>query len=39
VLFRSGFCGFDPSTIVDMSGDSPVVVRVGKGDASLFAEE
>lgn len=38
LIIDGGFCGFEPSTIVDMSGDTPLVVRVGKGDASLFEE-
>lgn len=38
LIIDGGFCGFEPSTIVDMTGDTPLVVRVGKGDASLFEE-
>ena len=33
-----GFCGLEPSTVVDMTGDTPLVARVGKGDTSLFEE-
>jgi len=33
-----GFCGLDPTTVVDMTAEPPQVVRVGKGDPSLFAE-
>ncbi len=37
LIIDGGFCGFEPTTIVDMSGETPQVVRVGKGDPSLFA--
>lgn len=33
-----GFCGFEGTTVVDLSGDSPVVVRLGAGDASAFSD-
>ncbi len=36
LIVDGGFCGLDPTTVVDMTADPPQVVRVGKGDASLF---
>ena len=32
----SGECGVHPTTVVDLSGDEAVVLRVGGGDASRF---
>jgi tRNA threonylcarbamoyl adenosine modification protein (Sua5/YciO/YrdC/YwlC family) len=36
LVIDGGFCGLEPTTVVDMTGDPPAVMRVGKGDASLF---
>jgi tRNA threonylcarbamoyl adenosine modification protein (Sua5/YciO/YrdC/YwlC family) len=33
----AGECGTEPTTVVDWSGEAPVVVRVGAGDPSRFA--
>jgi len=38
VIIDGGYCGFEPTTVVDMTGDTPEVVRLGKGDAGLFGE-
>jgi tRNA threonylcarbamoyl adenosine modification protein (Sua5/YciO/YrdC/YwlC family) len=32
VVIDGGFCGTEPTTIVDLSGETPVLVRQGKGD-------
>lgn len=37
LVIDGGFCGLEPTTVVDMISDPPEVVRVGKGDPSLFA--
>jgi len=37
LIIDGGFCGLDPTTVVDMIADPPQVVRVGKGDPSQFA--
>jgi tRNA threonylcarbamoyl adenosine modification protein (Sua5/YciO/YrdC/YwlC family) len=37
LVIDGGYCGFEDSTVVDMEEDTPVVVRAGKGDISLFA--
>jgi tRNA A37 threonylcarbamoyladenosine synthetase subunit TsaC/SUA5/YrdC len=36
LILDGGNCGLEPSTIVDLSGESPVVLRVGKGDPRPF---
>lgn len=36
LVIDGGYCGFEDTTVVDMEGDVPVVVRAGKGDTSLF---
>lgn len=38
LVIDGGFCGLEPTTVVNMTQDPPAVTRVGKGDASLFAE-
>jgi tRNA threonylcarbamoyl adenosine modification protein (Sua5/YciO/YrdC/YwlC family) len=35
-VLDSGSCGIVPTTVIDMTGDSPVIVRVGKGPLDLF---
>lgn len=37
LLIDSGNCGLEPSTVVDLTGDFPVVLRQGKGDIAAFA--
>ncbi len=32
LVIDGGYCGFEPTTVVDLMGDVPVVVREGKGD-------
>ncbi len=36
LVIDGGHCGFEPSSVVDLSGEAPVVVRRGKGDVSAF---
>ena len=38
VVIDSGECGSEPTTVVDLSGDVPEVVRVGAGDPGRFEE-
>jgi tRNA threonylcarbamoyl adenosine modification protein (Sua5/YciO/YrdC/YwlC family) len=33
LLIDSGGCGVEPTTVVDMTGDFPVILRQGRGDA------
>ncbi|MDH5444567.1 MAG: L-threonylcarbamoyladenylate synthase [Gammaproteobacteria bacterium] len=39
LVIDGGHCGIDPTTVVDMTGEVPVVVREGRGDISPFATE
>jgi tRNA threonylcarbamoyl adenosine modification protein (Sua5/YciO/YrdC/YwlC family) len=32
-------CGFDPTSVIDLSDDTPVVLRVGKGPVEAFLNE
>lgn len=36
LIIDGGYCGFEPTTVVVMTEDVPEVVRIGKGDTSLF---
>ncbi|MBL8198928.1 MAG: threonylcarbamoyl-AMP synthase [Chromatiales bacterium] len=36
LLIDSGNCGLDPTTVVDLTGDFPRLLRQGRGDASAF---
>lgn len=36
LVLDSGNCGIEPSTIVDISGEAPILLRAGKGDPRPF---
>jgi tRNA threonylcarbamoyl adenosine modification protein (Sua5/YciO/YrdC/YwlC family) len=36
LVIDGGHCGSEPTTVVDMTQDPPVLVRAGKGDTALF---
>jgi tRNA threonylcarbamoyl adenosine modification protein (Sua5/YciO/YrdC/YwlC family) len=36
MVVDAGSCGIEPSTVVDLTGSNPVVLRVGKGDPEHF---
>ncbi len=36
LVIDGGFCGLEPTTVVNMEGDVPVVTRRGRGDTELF---
>jgi len=38
LVIDGGYCGYEPTTVVVMTGEIPEVVRKGKGDVSLFEE-
>ncbi len=35
-IIDGGACGIEPTTVVDLSADWPVLVRAGKGDPNIF---
>jgi tRNA A37 threonylcarbamoyladenosine synthetase subunit TsaC/SUA5/YrdC len=37
LIIDGGYCGLDPTTVVDMTAEPPQVLRVGKGDPAVFA--
>lgn len=37
LMIDSGSCGLEPTTVVDLTGDYPVVLRQGRGDTSTFS--
>jgi len=36
-VIDSGNCGLDPTTVIDLAGSAPVLVRQGRGVAPIFA--
>ncbi len=36
LVIDGGYCGLEPTSVVDMTEDSPRVLRRGKGDTALF---
>ncbi|UHD17188.1 L-threonylcarbamoyladenylate synthase [Thiocapsa bogorovii] len=38
LIIDGGFCGVEPTTVVDMTAEPPSLMRLGKGDATLFEE-
>jgi tRNA threonylcarbamoyl adenosine modification protein (Sua5/YciO/YrdC/YwlC family) len=39
LVIDAGSCGTEPSTVIDLTGEEPVVVRAGKGSLALFSVE
>nr|WP_314901198.1 L-threonylcarbamoyladenylate synthase [uncultured Deefgea sp.] len=37
LVIEGGYCGTDPTTVVDLSGDMPMLIREGKGSLALFS--
>jgi tRNA threonylcarbamoyl adenosine modification protein (Sua5/YciO/YrdC/YwlC family) len=37
LVIDGGSCSLEPTTVVDLTGDSPEVLREGRGDVALFA--
>ena len=37
IVLDGGNCGLEPTTVVDLAGPAPVVIRTGKGDIARFA--
>lgn len=38
LVIDGGYCGMEPTTVVDLHDELPVVLRAGKGDPSPFAD-
>ena len=36
LVVDGGYCGMEPTSVVDLTGDEPEVLREGAGDTSLF---
>jgi len=36
LIIDGGNCGLEPTTVIDLSGESPVILREGKGDIEPF---
>jgi tRNA threonylcarbamoyl adenosine modification protein (Sua5/YciO/YrdC/YwlC family) len=36
LVLDGGNCGLEPTTVVDLTGDAPVLLRIGKGDPAPF---
>ncbi len=36
LVIDGGYCGLEPTTVVDLADEMPVVLRVGKGDVAPF---
>ena len=36
LVIDGGYCGMEPTTVIDLSGDAPELVREGKGDSAPF---
>ena len=36
LIIDGGTCGHEPTTIVDLTGNYPVILREGKGDPTPF---
>lgn len=39
LILDAGFCGLEPTTVIDLTGELPAVVRKGRGDLNLFGLE
>jgi tRNA threonylcarbamoyl adenosine modification protein (Sua5/YciO/YrdC/YwlC family) len=38
LIIDGGYCGFEPTSVIDLHEDTPRVLRVGKGDVGLFEQ-
>jgi tRNA A37 threonylcarbamoyladenosine synthetase subunit TsaC/SUA5/YrdC len=35
-IIDGGACAMEPTTVIDLTADEPVLVRQGRGDAAMF---
>jgi len=38
LIIDGGYCGYEPTSVIDLHEDPPQVARVGKGDVALFED-
>ena len=38
LIIDGGYCGYEPTSVIDLTEDPPRVARVGKGDVGLFQQ-
>ncbi len=38
LVIDGGYCGMEPTTVVDLADETPMVLRVGKGDIAPFSD-
>lgn len=38
LIIDSGHCGIVPTTVIDLTGEVPVITRQGRGDTSIFGD-
>ena len=38
LVIDGGYCGMEPTTVVDLAEDGPLILRAGKGDAAPFED-
>jgi tRNA threonylcarbamoyl adenosine modification protein (Sua5/YciO/YrdC/YwlC family) len=38
LVIDSGPCGTEPSTVIDLTGDAPIVLRAGKGSLAVLGQ-
>lgn len=39
LVIDGGYCGMEPTSVIDLSEDRPVIIRRGVGDVSAFEEQ
>ena len=37
LVIDGGYCGLEPTTVVDLTGETPNVLRHGRGDVSVLS--
>jgi tRNA A37 threonylcarbamoyladenosine synthetase subunit TsaC/SUA5/YrdC len=37
LVIDGGYCGLEPTTVLDLTGDTPKVLRRGRGDVSVLS--
>ncbi|TFH48723.1 MAG: threonylcarbamoyl-AMP synthase, partial [Lysobacterales bacterium] len=37
LVIDGGYCGFEPTTVLDLTGETPTVLRHGRGDVSMLS--